>query len=123
MIFNWKIFTIILNVDLGFGVVKLPPFIILFLLGFFLIGILSWISYVSSLQKTIYELEQGVELGKMKDKLIQNKVREQLLNPSQIDELKKKMGIAELGKQQEELVKVVSELSSRLKNDTPQDPA
>jgi len=33
MIFNWKVFVVSLNVNLGFGVVSVPPSIIFFLLG------------------------------------------------------------------------------------------
>jgi len=113
MVFNWQIFTISLNINLGFGVAKLPPFIILFLLGFFIIGILSWISYITNLQRTIYELEQGVELGKMKDKMVRNKIRDHLMDEKNIDLLQNKLGISELRKKQDELNKMLSKLISK----------
>ena len=110
MIFNWKVFTISLNVNLGFGSVQLPPFIILFLLGFVVIGILSWSNYVQNLQKIIYELEHGVELGKIRDKMVRNRLQEQLTDEKNLEVLKKKLGITDLQQQQETMVKMISEL-------------
>lgn len=110
MIFNWKIFTISLNINLGPGSLQLPPFIILFLLGFIIIGILSWSNYVQNLQKIIYELEHGVELGKMRDRLVRNKLQEQLMDDKSIEILRNKLGITEMQRQQESLTKMISEL-------------
>jgi hypothetical protein len=117
MVFNWQIFTINQNVNLGFGMVRLPPFIILFLLGFLIIGILSWVSYITNLQRTIYELEQGVELGKMKDKLVQNKIREQLMDQKNIDVLQNKLGIPDLMKKQDELHRLLSEMITKIEGE------
>lgn len=110
MIFNWKVFTISLNINLGPGSLQLPPFILLFFLGFIIIGILSWSNYVQNLQKIIYELEHGVELGKMRDKLVRNKLQEQLMDDKSIEVLRNKLGIAEMQRQQESLTKMISEL-------------
>lgn len=57
MIFNWKLFTAMLNINLGFGVVRLPPFLILFLTGFVILGIQSWTGYVNKLHRIIHDLE------------------------------------------------------------------
>lgn len=57
MIFNWKLFLTILNVNLGIGVVRLPPFVILFLTGFVILGIQSWTGYVNKLHRIIHDLE------------------------------------------------------------------
>lgn len=111
ILFNWQVFTTTLNINLGFGVVTIPPFILLFLLGFIIIGILSWISYISSLQRTIYELEQGVELGKMKDKLIRSKIREYFSEGQNVELLRAQLGIQELIKRQEELASMIQKLS------------
>jgi hypothetical protein len=113
--FNWKLFTVTLNINLGFGIVSLPPFIILFLLGFIIIGALSWINYVSSLQKIIYELEQGVEIGKMRDKMFRNRVNQQLQDDRILDQIKQKMGIEEIRSKQEELIRSISDLKNQLK--------
>ena len=116
MIFNWKVFTVSLNVNLGFGSVQLPPFIILFLLGFVVIGILSWSNYVQNLQKIIYELEHGVELGKIRDKMVRNRLQEQLTDEKNLEVLKKKLGITDLQQQQETMVKMISELRTASKD-------
>lgn len=118
MVFNWKVFTISLNVNLGFGVVKMPPFLILFLLGFILIGVLSWISYVASLRKIIYELEHGVEVGKMKDRLVHGKLKEHLEDEKTLGILKERLGITVLQKRQEELGRQVDELTRKGRNQT-----
>jgi hypothetical protein len=112
--FNWKLFTVSLNVNLGFGAVTFPPFIILFLLGFFIIGALSWVNYMTSLRKIIYELEQGAEVGQVRNQLFRTKVQEQLFDEKNINQLMKKMGIPELRKKQEELFLVLSDLNKKL---------
>ena len=109
MIFNWKVFTISLNVNLGPGSIQLPPFVILFLFGFVIIGILSWTNYVQNLQKIIYELEHGVELSKIREKLVRNKLQEQLMDEKNIEILRKKLGIDDIYRQQESLAKLISE--------------
>jgi hypothetical protein len=112
-VFNWQIFIVKLNINLGFGVVEFPPFIVLFLLGFIFIGILSWTNYNIRLRKMIYELEHGVEMVKIKDKLVSTKVREYLLEEKNLDLLKDKMGIKEIQKTQEELMKFIDNLKSK----------
>jgi hypothetical protein len=112
--FNWKIFTVSLNVDLGFGVVTFPPFIILFLLGFFIIGALSWVNYMTSLRKIIYELEQGAEVGQVRNQLFRTKVQEQLFDEKNINQLMKRMGIPEIQKKQEDLFLVLSDLNKKM---------
>lgn len=115
--FNWKIFTVSLNLNLGFGVVTLPPFIILFFLGFILIAILSWTNYVLSLQKIIYEMEQGMEIGKMKEKVVRNKIRKQLLEEQTLDLMIEKLGIEDIRSKQEELIRSLSDLKNQLKKE------
>jgi hypothetical protein len=107
-VFNWKIFTVKLNTDLGFAVVEFPPFIILFLLGLILIGIHSWMNYVLRLRKMIVDLEQGMEIGRLKDKLFSNKFRNFIFDENNLKILKEKLGISELEKRQEDLIKMVS---------------
>lgn len=112
--FNWKVFIISLDVNLGFRMVTLPPFLILFLLGFIIIGALSWVNYMTNLRKIIYELEQGAENGKEKNQLFKRKVQEQLFDEKNVDLLVKKMGILEFGKKQEELFLLLSDLKKKL---------
>jgi len=112
-VFNWHIFIVKLNIDLGFGVVEFPPFVVLFLLGFIIIGILSWTNYNIRLRKMIYELEHGLEMGKIKDKLVHTSVREYLLEEKNLDLLKDKMGVKEIQKKQEELMKLIDDLKSK----------
>ncbi len=115
-VFNWQVFIVKLNIDLGFGVISIPPFIILFLIGFILIGILSWMHYMTSIQKMIYELEQGVEIGRMKDKLLKSRVKELLLEDQSINSLKDKLGIRDIQKKQDELRKLLASLNQKVQN-------
>jgi hypothetical protein len=115
-IFNWQVFIVKLNIDLGFAVITIPPFIVLFLIGFIMIGILSWMHYMTSLQKMIYELEQGVEFGKMKDRLVKSRVKELLLDEKNVETLTEKLGIWDLRKKQEELIKLFAELNQKVQN-------
>lgn len=113
MVFNWKVFILVLKVDLGFAVVSIPPFIVFFLLGFLIIGILSWMGYLSHIQKIISELEQGMESGSKDDVRVREKIREQLLNEEIINTLKEKIGIQEIAARQEELARVIKELKNQ----------
>jgi hypothetical protein len=114
MIFNWKVFTVTLTINLGPGSLQIPPFVVFFLLGFVIIGILSWSNYVSNLQRIIYELEQGVELGKMRNKMVRNKLHEELMDTKNIDSLKQKLGIEEIQQKQLSLVKMLMELKETM---------
>jgi hypothetical protein len=115
-IFNWQVFIVKLNIDLGFAVITIPPFIFLFLIGFIIIGILSWMHYMASLQKMIYELEQGVEFGKMRDRMVKSRVRDWLLEESNVTILTDKLGIRDLRKKQEELMKLLSDINQKVQN-------
>jgi hypothetical protein len=115
-LFNWETFTVSLNINLGFAVISIPPFIILFLVGFIIIGILSWVSYVSHLQKIIYELEHGIDKGGKKDIRIKEKIKAQLLTEENINLLKDKTGIREIASRQEKLIAMMDELKSQLKS-------
>lgn len=114
--FNWKLFTVSLNINLGFGTVSLPPFILLFLVGFIIIAILSWMSYMLSLQKMIYELERGVESGHMKEKVVRKRFRKLLLDEQTLDLMKDRLHIEDIRSRQEELIRSVSELKNHLKS-------
>lgn len=115
-IFNWQVFTVKLNIDLGFGVITLPPFVVTFLFGFIIIGILSWMHYMSDLQKTIYELEQGVEIGRMRDKLVKTRIKELLLDDRNLELLIDKIGIQDIRKKQDELMKSILEINQKVQN-------
>jgi len=117
-IFNWQVFTVNLNIDLGFGVIGFPPFIVLFVIGFLLVGILAWINYVNSLRRLIYELEQGIEFGKMKEKMVSNRVQEMLFDDKNIEQLKGKMGVSELRRRQEEILLVLNDLKAQNQKDS-----
>ena len=114
MAFNWQIFTVVLNINLGFGVVKLPPFIILFLVGFIIIGALSWHSYMTNLQRTISTLEHGHELWRMKDREILNKIQKQILDEQTVNLLINKLGIQDLRSKQDELSRMMAALKTKL---------
>jgi hypothetical protein len=109
MVFNWKVFTLTLQVNLGFGVLQMPPFIVLFLLGVLLIGILSWISYMTSLRKIILELEHGVEVGRIKDRMLRGKLKEHLDNEQNLEILRNRLGIPQIQSQLEDMRKHLDE--------------
>ena len=69
LVFNWELFKVMLNIDLGFGVIRLPPFVILFLTGFIIIGIQCWVSYLNNLRRIIYGLKRELETNKKERKL------------------------------------------------------
>jgi hypothetical protein len=121
-LFNWKVFAVKLNIDLGFGVVEFPPFIVLFLIGLVVIGILSWSNYNIRLRKMIYELEHGMELGQIRDKLSRNQFKEALLDEKNIEFLKDRLGIKNILKKQEELTKSIFELQDQITKKPEKEP-
>jgi len=113
MVFNWQVFTLKLNINLGFAQAQLPPFIILFILGLGLLIILTWINYIANLQKIIFELKQGKN-EKMTDKLVIKKVKEQLKDQENVESLKSRLGISEIRTKQDELIQMLSNMQKDL---------
>ena len=113
-VFNWQIFIVKLNINLGFGVIEFPPFFLFFLLGFIIIGILSWTNYVIRLRKMIYDLEHGMEYGKLKDKLTSSRIKKHIFEEDNLNFLKERIGIVDIQKKQDELAKLVADLQQKL---------
>ncbi len=67
---------------------------------------------MQNLRKIIYELEHGVELGKLREKMVRNKLQEQLMDEKNIEALVDRLGISEIRRQQESLVKMIGELKA-----------
>lgn len=69
--FNWDIFIIGLNTNLGFAVVKCYPFIISFLTGLVVLVLLKYLATFNELSRNnkIALLEKDVEIYKMKEVL------------------------------------------------------
>jgi len=114
LVFNWNTFILSLKVNLGFGVLKFPPFIVPFLVGFLIILALSWVNYMNSLRKIIAELEEGVQLGQDRNQLVRKKIKEHLTEEKSMEQLKNRMGIAEIQKKQEEMTRLLSALQAKL---------
>jgi hypothetical protein len=112
-IFNWKIFTVKLNINLGFGLVEFPPFIAMFLVGFLVVGILSWTNYNMRLRRMIYDLEHGMEIGKLKDRLSANQFKKLISEEDNLALLKDKLGIISLGEKLDDLAAKHAELQQR----------
>jgi hypothetical protein len=113
MVFNWKVFTLKLNINLGFAQVQLPPFIILFIVGLSLLIILTWINYIANLQKIIHELKRG-ETEKMSDKMVIKKVKEQLKDQENVETLKTRLGISDIRSKQDELIRMISNMQKSM---------
>jgi len=105
-----------LNVNLGFGIVELPLFVVLFLLGFVITGILSWSNYYMRLRKMIYNLEHGVEIEKLKDQVSSNMKRNLTFEEKDLLLLKEKLGITEIIKKQEDMQVILSDLKQKSEN-------
>ena len=113
-VFNWRIFTAKLNIDLGFAVLEFPPFVLLFLAGFILMAILSWINYNLRLRNLINNLEKGAEIGNIKNKLIEKQFMDLLYDEKTLSVLSDKLGIKELSSRNELLGRQISDLGQKL---------
>jgi hypothetical protein len=109
-VFNWQIFIVKLNINLGFGIVEFPPFLVLSLLAFIIIAVLSWINYLARLRRMIYDLEHGAEVGKLRDQLETNRLKKFIFDERNLDLLREKLGVVKIQKKQEELVRLISGL-------------
>jgi hypothetical protein len=63
----------------------------------------------------IYELEYGIEMGRIKNKLTRTSIKELLMEDKNLNILKQKMGIEEIEKKQEELKSLIRELKQKTK--------
>ncbi len=118
-LFNWKIFSVQLNVNMGFAVLKFPPILMLFLAGFILIAILSWINYNLRLRKLIRGLEQGAEIGKLKDKILDKQFRELLFDDKTLTVLSEKLGLNEIRNKIKDIIRMIAEMSQNSTKKTP----
>ncbi|MEA1876759.1 MAG: hypothetical protein U9N86_07830 [Bacteroidota bacterium] len=76
-VFNWEIFTTVLNIELGFAKVAMLPFLVFFILGLITIMALWFLGYkrdlnhhIRFLEKAakVTELQKDVEIEKLKVK-------------------------------------------------------
>ena len=114
MVFNWKVFMIKLSINLGPAQVQLPPFILFFIAGLILLTILTWINYIAHLQKMVNDLKKG-ESEKVSDKMLINKVKEQLKDQENVETFQTRLGISEIRQKQDELLRIISSLQKDLK--------
>jgi len=105
--FNWDIFIITINTNLGFAVVKTPPFLLLFLIGLFIIAIQSNFSYIRETSHEVENLQRVIELEKLKKNNEINDFKASVLD-SQTKTTER--NIQKLGEIQDVLIKITEEL-------------
>ena len=105
--FNWDIFIITINTNLGFAVVKTPPFLLLFLIGLFIIAIQSNFSYIRETSHEVENLQRVIELEKLKKDNEINDFKASVLD-SQTKTTER--NIQKLGEIQDVLIKITEEL-------------
>ncbi|RMG85751.1 MAG: hypothetical protein D6714_05410 [Bacteroidetes bacterium] len=59
---NWEVFKTVLNMDLGFGTVSMPPFIVLFVLGLLIMLAMWFFEYRKDLKTYILFLEKEARI-------------------------------------------------------------
>ena len=106
-ILNWDVFIITINTNLGFAVVKTPPFLLLFLLGLFIIAIQSNFSYIRETSHEVENLQKIIELEKLKKDNEINEFKASVLD-SQTQTSER--NIQKLGEIQDVLLKITEEL-------------
>ena len=117
-ILNWDVFIITINTNLGFAVVKTPPFLLLFLLGLFIIAIQSNFSYIRETSHELENLQRVIELEKLKKDNEINDFKASVLD-SQTKTTER--NIQKLGEIQDVLARITEELETDKKKITEKD--
>jgi len=63
--FNWEVFSTVLNIELGFGKVAMPPFFFLFFFGLLAILILWIFEYRRDLKNQITQIEKEAKITEL----------------------------------------------------------
>ena len=108
-ILNWDIFIITINTNLGFAIIKTPPFLLLFLLGLFIIAIQSNFSYIRETSHEVENLQKIIELEKLKKNNEINEFKASVLD-SQTQTSER--NIQKLGEIQDVLARITEELET-----------
>ena len=111
-IFNWDVFIITINTNLGFAVIKTPPFLLLFLIGLFIIALQSNFTYISETKHEVENLQRAIELHKLKNNNEINDFKASVLD-SQTKTTER--NIQKLGEIQDVLVRITEELETEKK--------
>lgn len=112
-IFNWDVFIITINTDLGFAVVQTPPFLLLFLIGLLIIAVQSNFTYIQETKHEVKDLQRNIELERLKK---DNEIND--FKASVLDSQTKtsERNIQKLGEIQDVLAKITEEFETGKKN-------
>jgi len=111
-IFNWDVFIITINTNLGFAVIKTPPFLLLFIVGLFVTALQSNFTYIRETRHEVSYLYKSIELEKLKK---DNEIND--FKASVLDGQTKttERNIQKLGEIQDVLVRITEELDTEKK--------
>ncbi|NQU82161.1 MAG: hypothetical protein HQ543_11635 [Bacteroidetes bacterium] len=108
-IFNWDVFIVTINTNLGFTVVKTPPFLLLFIVGLFVTALQSNFTYIRETRHEVSYLYKSIELEKLKKDSEINDFKASVLD-SQTKTSER--NIQKLGEIQDVLEKLTEELDT-----------
>jgi len=111
-IFNWDVFIVTINTNLGFTVVKTPPFLLLFIVGLFVTALQSNFTYIRETRHEVSYLYKSIELEKLKKDNGINDFKASVLD-SQTKTTER--NIQKLGEIQDVLVRITEELETEKK--------
>lgn len=111
-VFNWDVFIITINTNLGFGIAQTPPFLLLFLIGLFIIAIQSNFTYIRETRNEVRNLHRSIELEKLKKDNEINDFKASVLD-SQTNTSER--NIQKLGEIQDVLAKITQEFETTKK--------
>lgn len=95
--FNWSVFTVSLNLNYGFGVLNVPPFIFTMIFNFIIIGIIWFTGYTKDLRSENSLLKKEDEIHRLKES------KGSVSNDSSLIEMQKQLSeLTELIKSQKE---------------------
>jgi len=100
LVFNWDVFVVKLNTNLGFTVVKGLPFVFFFVVGLLFLFIIRYSQHLSEIKNrgieadyknTILLLEKDIEVLKLKETLFKMQSEEMSQNSGALQSLQKRL--------------------------------
>ncbi|MBD3223575.1 MAG: hypothetical protein GF313_02530 [Caldithrix sp.] len=120
-IFNWDLFTVTLNIDIGFTLIQMPIFIVLFSISFIFILLQLAMGIINNMQTERHIAQKDYEIMNLKAEQYGNQLSEVRKNAMSLKELHNKINKLNAKIYADSAVKDKLELSSESISDPTDD--